>query len=316
MTLKQALSRARGILAAGNIEDARLESELLIRHTLKISQVQLYLDLDRKLSPNQEQTFWQLIRRRLGGEPTAYITKHREFYGLDFYVSPDVLIPRPESELLVEMAVDLIQNRPVPTIAEIGTGCGAVAISLALKLPRAKIYATDISALALKVALFNCQRHGVVDRICLLHGDMLDPLPEPVDLVVANLPYVSELELPESANFEPLLALDGGSDGLEKIYQLCQQVTDMLRPDGYLLLEIGQGQGKGVTTYLHSLFSSAKIKIAPDLSGIERVVSLRLTHNPAGDKLINWVLPENKEQAMNRRRNGHYEYNCLRQAGN
>ncbi|MEE8599149.1 MAG: hypothetical protein V3S69_06530, partial [Dehalococcoidales bacterium] len=94
------------------------------------------------------------------------------------------------------------------------------------------------------------------------------------------------------------------------------QVTDMLRPDGYLLLEIGQGQGKGVTTYLHSLFSSAKIKIAPDLSGIERVVSLRLTHNPAGDKLINWVLPENKEQAMNRRRNGHYEYNCLRQAGN
>ena len=316
MTLKQALSRARGILAAGNIEDARLESELLIRHTLKISQVQLYLDLDRELSPNQEQTFRQLIKRRLGGEPTAYITKHREFYGLDFYVSPDVLIPRPESELLVEKALDLTQNRPVSTIAEIGTGCGAVAISLALKLPRAKIYATDISALALKVALFNCQRHGVVDRIYLLHGDMLDPLPEPVDLVVANLPYVDKLEMPESANFEPLLALDGGSDGLEKIYQLCQQVTDMLRPDGYLLLEIGQGQGKGVTTYLHSLFSSAKIKIAPDLSGIERVVSLRLTHNPAGDKLINWVLPENKEQATNRRRNGHYEYDCLRQAGN
>ncbi len=316
MTLKQALSRARGILAAGNIEDARLESELLIRHTLKISQVQLYLDLDRKLSLNQEQTFWQLIRRRLGGEPTAYITKHREFYGLDFYVSPDVLIPRPESELLVEMALDLIQNRPVPTIAEIGTGCGAVAISLALKLPRAKIYATDISALALKVALFNCQRHGVVDRICLLHGDMLDPLPEPVDLVVANLPYVDKLEMPESANFEPLLALDGGSDGLEKIYQLCQQVTDMLRPDGYLLLEIGQGQGKGVTTCLHSLFPSAKIEIAPDLSGIERVVSFCLTHNPDGDKLINWVLPENKEQATNRRRNGHYECDCLRQAGN
>jgi len=316
VTLKQALSRARGILAAGNIEDARLESELLIRHTLIISQVQLYLDLDRKLSPNQEQTFWQLIRRRLGGEPTAYITKHREFYGLDFYVSPDVLIPRPESELLVEMTLDLIQNRPVPTIAEIGTGCGAVAISLALKLPRAKIYATDISALALKVALFNCQRHGVVDRICLLHGDMLDPLPEPVDLVVANLPYVSELELPESANFEPLLALDGGSDGLEKIYQLCQQITDMLRPDGYLLLEIGQGQGKGVTTYLRSLFPKARIEVAPDLSGIDRVVSLRLTHNPDGDKLINWVLPKNKEQAMNRRRNEHYEYNCLRQADN
>jgi len=287
VTLKQALCRARGILAAGNIEDARLESELLLRHTLKISQVQLYLDLDRELSPNHEQTFWQLIRRRLDGEPTAYITEHREFYGLDFYVDPDVLIPRPESELLVEMALDLIQNRPVPIIAEIGTGCGAIAIILALELPQAKIYATDISAFALKVALFNCQRHGVADRICLLHGDMLDPLPEPVDLIVANLPYVSKLELPESANFEPLLALDGGSDGLEKIYQLCQQVTDKLRPDGSLLLEVGQGRGKEVTTCLHSLFPAAKIEIAPDLSGIDRVVSLCLTHNTPGAKLVN-----------------------------
>jgi release factor glutamine methyltransferase len=287
VTLKQALSRARGTLAAGNIEDTRLESELLLRHTMKISQVQLYLDLDHELSPNQEQTFWQLIKRRLSGEPTAYITEHREFYGLDFYVDSNVLIPRPESELLVEMALDLIQNYPMPTIAEIGTGCGAVAISLALKLPRAKIYATDISALALKVALFNCQRHGVADRICLLHGDMLAPLPKPVDLVVANLPYVSKSELTNSANFEPLLALDGGSDGLEKIYQLCQRVTDKLRPDSYLLLEIGQGLGKGVTTYLRSLFPSAKIEIAPDLSGIDRVVSLRLTHNIPGAKLVN-----------------------------
>jgi len=275
MTLKQALSRARGILADSNIEDARLESELLIRHTLKISQVQLYLDLDRELSPNQEQTFWQLIRRRLGGEPTAYITKHREFYGLDFYVSPDVLIPRPESELLVEMALDLIQNRPVPTIAEIGTGCGAVAISLALKLPRAKIYATDISAPALKVALFNCQKHGVENRVCLLQGDMLDPLPEPVDLIVANLPYVKEAEI-GTGNFEPLLALNGGSDGLDKIRQLCRQLSDKLHPEGCLLLEIGQGQGKAVATFLRSLFPPAKIEVTPDLSGIDRVVSLIL----------------------------------------
>ena len=116
---------------------------------------------------------------------------------------------------------------------------------------------------------------------------MLDPLPESVDLIVANLPYVSKLELPESANFEPLLALDGGSDGLEKIHQLCRRVTDKIRPDGYLLLEIGQGQGKGVTTCLRRLFPSAKIEVAPDLSGIERVLSLCLTHNPAGAKLIN-----------------------------
>ena len=289
MTLKQALSRARGILAADNIEDAHLESELLLRHTLKISRVQLYLDADRELSPTQQQTFWHLIKRRLEGEPTNYITGHREFYGLDFYVSPDVLVPRPESELLVEKALDLARNHLLSTIAEIGTGCGAIAISLALKLPRAKIYATDISAPALKVARFNCERHRVANRICLLHGDMLDPLPEPVDLIVANLPYVSKSELTDSANFEPLLALDGGSDGLEKIRQLCRRVRDELHSDGYLLLEIGQGQGKGVTTFLRRLFPSAKIEVTPDLSGIDRVVNLCLTHNSAGAKLTNWV---------------------------
>jgi len=279
VTLKQALTRAREILAANNIEDAPLECELLLRHSLKISRVQLYLDLDHELSPKQEETFWGLIERRLNGEPSAYITGHREFYGLDFYVDPHVLIPRPETELLVEKALYLAQNDHVSTIAEIGTGCGAIAISLALKLPEAKIYATDISAPALKVALFNCQKHKVVDRICLLHGDMLDPLPEPVDLIITNLPYVRELELPNPANFEPLLALDGGSDGLEKIRQLCRQVKDKLRPKGCLLLEIGQGQKRAVTTFLRSLFPSSKIEVAPDLSGIDRVVSLTPANN-------------------------------------
>ena len=277
MTLNQALSRARGILAANNIEDAPLECELLLRHTLKIDRVQLYLDLNHELSPKQEETFWHLIKRRLNGEPNVYIRGHCEFYGLDFYVDTQVLIPRPESELLVEKALYLAQNRTVSTIAEIGTGCGAIAISLALNLPKAKVYATDISTPALKVALFNCQKHEVVNRIYLLQGDMLDPLPEPVDLIIANLPYVKELELPHLANFEPRLALNGGSDGLEKIRQLCSQAGNRLRPEGCLLLEIGQGQGQAVTTFLHSLFPLARIEITPDLSGIDRVVSLILT---------------------------------------
>jgi len=278
VTLKQAFSYAREILIANNIEDATLESELLLRHTLKISRVQLYLDLDYELNSKEEKNFRHLIERRLSGEPAAYITGHREFYGFDFYVDPSVLIPRPESELLVEKTLKLAQNRTMSTIAEIGTGCGAIAISLALNLPRTKIYATDISASALKVALFNCQKHEVVNRICLLQGDMLDPLPEPVDLIIANLPYVKESELSPiySANFEPLLALNGGSDGLEKICQLCRQVNNRLRPDGYLLLEIGQGQSKTVTTFLHSRFPSAKIEVTPDLGGIDRVVSLTL----------------------------------------
>ena len=279
MTLKQALSQARELLAANNIEDAALESELLLRHALKISRVQLYLDLSRELSPKQEGAFWRLVKRRLNGEPTAYITGHREFYGFDFYVAPGVLVPRPESELLVEKALNLAHHRNISTIAEIGTGCGAIAISLALNLPEAKIYATDISAPALKVALFNCQKHGVANRICLLQGDMLDPLPEPVDLIVANLPYVRESELPPTGpvSFEPILALNGGPEGLEKIHRLCQQAGSKLSPQGCLLLEIGQGQGKAVTSSLYSLFPSARIEVASDLSGIERVVSLCLT---------------------------------------
>jgi release factor glutamine methyltransferase len=275
VTLQQALSQAREILAANNVDQAALESELLLRHALGINRVQLYLDLGRELTPAQEAAFWHLVERRRNGEPTAYITGHREFYGLDFYVDPGVLIPRPESELLVEKAIQLAQSHTIAAIADIGTGCGAIAISLALNLPQAKVYATDISPSALEVARVNCRKHGVVDRICLLTGDMLDPLPEPVDLIIANLPYVREVEV-SSANFEPRLALNGGPDGLGEIRRLCQQVSTKLRPRGYLLLEIGQGQGEAVTALLHRLFPSARIEVAPDLSGIERVVSLTL----------------------------------------
>ncbi len=284
MTIKQALSRAREILVTNNIEDPPLESELLLRHVLKIDRVQLYLELERELSPEEEQAFRHLVKRRVNGEPTAYITGHREFYGLDFYVDPNVLIPRPESELLVEKTLELARNYGVSAIAEVGTGCGAIAISLALSLPQVKIYATDISAAALKVALLNCQKHGVVNRICLLEGDILDPLPEPVDLIVANLPYVRQSELSQMStlNFEPSLALNGGSDGLEKIHQLCTQISDKLRSEGSLLLEIGQGQRRAVTTFLYSLFPLAEIKVTPDLSGIERVVSLTLSSDWRG----------------------------------
>ncbi len=276
MTVKQTLGRAREVLAANSIEDASLESELMLRQALGISRVQLYLELNREISPQQAKTFWQLMERRLKHEPTAYISGHREFYGLDFHVDPNVLIPRPESELLVDKALELAQNRMVSAIADVGTGCGAIAVSLALNLPRTKIYATDISAAALKVARFNCQKHGVEDRVCLLEGDMLDPLPEPVDLIVANLPYIKESELlPEGTLiYEPTLALNGGPDGLRKIRRLCTRAGDKLNPGGRILLEIGQGQKRALITFLHSLFPVVKIDVVPDLSGIDRVVSL------------------------------------------
>ncbi len=278
MIVREALTRAKKAFASGNIEDARLESELLLRYALRIGQVQLYQEPDRRLAPREEADFWRLVERRLGGEPTAYITGRREFYGLSFSVDSSVLVPRPESELLVAEALQIARSRPVTRVAEIGTGCGAIAIILALSLPEARIYATDISAPALKVARLNCQNHGVADRICLLTGDMLDPLPGPVDLIVANLPYVPELEVSwlGLADFEPLLALDGGRDGLEKIGRLCRGVGDRLRPGGFLLLEVGQGQGRAVTALLRRLFPSAGIEVIPDLAGIDRVMVLSL----------------------------------------
>ena len=139
MTIRQTLSCARGILDANGIEEAPLESELLLAHALKMSRVQLYLDSDRQLSLEQETIFLSLVKRRLTHEPTAYITGHREFYGLDFYVDPRVLIPRPESELLVEKALELVQNHNSPIIAEVGTGCGCIAISLAMNLPQLSV---------------------------------------------------------------------------------------------------------------------------------------------------------------------------------
>jgi release factor glutamine methyltransferase len=283
VTLKQALSQARNVLAANKIEDASLKSELLLRHALKVNRVQFYSEFNYELTSEQEAIFWQLVERCQNGEPTAYITRHREFYGLDFYVDRRVLIPRPESELLVEKALHLVQSRRITTIADIGTGCGAIAISLALNLPQTKIYATDVSASALEVAQINCGKHGVMDRICLLHGDMLGPLLEPVDIIVANLPYVKESELPRYGplNFEPTLALNGGPAGLDRIRQLCKQVRGKLNRQGCLLLEIGQGQGEAVASFLHRLFPSASVKVTPDLSGIERVVSLCLTPNSA-----------------------------------
>lgn len=276
MTLEQALRQAREALAHHGIPDSRLESELLLRHVLGISRVRLYQEICRRLGPWEEEDFWRLIERRLNGEPVAYITGHREFYGLDFYVDPSVLIPRPETELLVEKTLVLAEEQPISTLADIGTGSGAIAVSLALHLPQTKIYATDISSSALEVALLNCQKHGVEDRVCLLPGDLLDPLPEPVDLVVANLPYVTERDVYQGclASFEPELALNGGWDGLEKIRRLCRGVGDKLRPGGSMLLEVGMGQGRTLASFLGSLYPSARIEITPDLSGIDRVISL------------------------------------------
>lgn len=213
-------------------------------------------------------------------EPTAYITGHKEFFGIDFQISPATLIPRPETELLVERAIELV-NAAFPQsclVADIGTGCGAIAIAIALHLPKVKIYASDISATALEVARSNCRYHGVSDRITLLQGDLLDPLPEPVNLIVANLPYIRETELPalppEISMYEPQIALAGGRDGLKQIERLLSQAGTKLLPRGAIMLEIGYEQGQTASELAKQYIPDARVNVITDLSGLDRLIEI------------------------------------------
>ena len=285
MNLKQALSKASARLTGhADVEDPKFESEMLLRYALNISRSQLFLDQNRELEPEKENLFEVWVKRRSAGEPVAYIIGSREFFGLDFYVDSRVLIPRPETELLVEEAISHAGKRLKNnssgriTFADIGTGSGAVAVSVAVNLPPAKIYATDISPSALEVASINCRKHNVTERVTLLEGDLLNPLPEPVDVLIANLPYVTRVELAQmpSARYEPALALDGGESGLDQIFRFCREIEGKMCPGGCVLLEIGLGQDKAVTSLLHDLFPFSEILSLVDLAGINRAISLLL----------------------------------------
>jgi release factor glutamine methyltransferase len=282
--LREALQSVTQTLSRAGIADASVEAELLLGHILGISKTQLYIEPERSLTSVETEHLRRLVRRRLDHEPAAYILGHCEFYGIDFYIDCHTFIPRPETELLVEKAVELAQcispQGKRITIADVGTGCGAIAISLALALPQAKIYATDISASALQVAEMNCRRHAVSSQVELLQGNLLEPLSQPVDMIVANLPYIKSCEFkdlsPEVRNFEPTTALAGGEDGLGKIQQILEQMPGKFNYGGCFLLEIGQGQGRMVTSLINSYFPQASMELIPDLGGIERVVKVGL----------------------------------------
>ncbi len=225
-----------------------------------------------------------LLERRLAHEPVAYLTGHREFFGLDFRVNRHVLIPRSETELLAELGLSaarrLAHLAPAGlAIADVGTGSGCVAISLAVHLPAARVYATDASAQALAVAEENCRRHGVAGQVILLPGDLLASLPEPVPLIVANLPYIPHAELenlpPEIRLYEPRAALDGGQDGLEAIRRLLAEAPAHLKPGGVVLLEIGHRQGQAVVALARQHFPGAAVAVHHDSAGRERVVVIQ-----------------------------------------
>jgi release factor glutamine methyltransferase len=282
--LREVLQSATQTLSSAGIPDAHVEAELLLGHVLGMSKTLLYTEPGRSLTSAEIEHLGHLVRRRIAHEPAAYILGHWEFYGIDFYIDSHTFIPRPETELLVEKAVELAryisQQGKQITMADIGTGCGAIAISLALALPQAKVYATDISASALQVAERNCRRHAVNKQVELLQGNLVEPLPQPVDILVANLPYVRDGEFedigPEIKDYEPTMALAGGKEGLDRIEQMLEQTPGKVGHGGHLLLEIGQGQGGMVTSLIKSYFPDASIELIPDLSGIERVVKAGL----------------------------------------
>lgn len=273
-TLREVLRWGEQSLAQNALDSPRLDAAILLARALGITRAQLHAHPQSHLSPAELALYRQLIERRARREPVAYIVGHKEFYGLDLFVDNRVLIPRPETEMLVEKAIEISQRQSV--VADVGTGSGAIAISLAVHLPQILVYATDASPAALEIAARNCRRHSVEDRVHLLQGHLLEPLPEPVDLIVANLPYVSQAELaqlpPEISRYEPREALDGGPDGLDCIRHLLAQAEGHLKPGGIVLLEIGATQGEAVVVLARRNFPAARVEIARDYAELDRVV--------------------------------------------
>ena len=276
-TLRWATARLR----TAGVDSPRLDAEILLAHVLTVDRAHVLAHPERSLRATESARYRQLVVRRARHEPVPYLVGHQEFYGLDFRVGPAVLIPRPETELLVEAAIALgcaSETRPW-IVADVGTGSGAIAISLAVNVPHARVYATDVSAEALAVAEENRHRHGVGERVTLLRGHLLTPLPEPVDCIVANLPYVSRAEwesLPIGiAAYEPRLALDGGPDGLERIDELLASAGPHLRPGGAILLEIGAAQGPAVIRLAEEHFPQARVDLLRDYAGLARVVRVQ-----------------------------------------
>jgi release factor glutamine methyltransferase len=279
VNVREALLEGRRLLESIGSDEAPLESELLLMHAMRVDRVHLFQRLNYPLPPRTEQRFRRCLDRRADHEPTAYIIGIREFFGLEFEVTRAALIPRPETEVLVQIAAEwLRRNRPgAPvTVADVGVGCGTIAVALATELPNARLIAIDTSKRALALARRNAERHSVADHIQFAHGSILAPLTRKVDVIASNLPYVRTsdwLDLPpEIHDYEPRSALDGGPDGFRLIRRLLQQAPDRLTPGGALFAEIGDDEGADATSAAKRSFPDARIEVRPDLAGLDRVL--------------------------------------------
>ncbi len=280
-SFSDALRVARKRLAMSQSETPGLDAEVLLRHVLGIDRTQLFVQLPEPIDAVALASYTRLVDERAKGIPVAYLTGVREFMGLPFTVGPDVLVPRPETEVLVEWAIAWLRQRVqnLPTVLDIGTGSGAIAISIAKTMGPdwpGRVLASDISAQALTVATRNRNRLNAEHRVHLVQGSLISWLEEPVDLVLANLPYLRADQISDNPQLaaEPRLALHGGTDGLDLIRELLADVPRVIKPGGAIGLEIDPSQRVEVLELARSAFPGSRLRVLPDLAGLNRHVTV------------------------------------------
>lgn len=285
MTVLKALNWATDYLKERRIDNPRLHAELLLTRSMRLSREELYIRLHSEVTEEEKKALEGLILRRGSGEPLQYILGHQEFWSVNVKVDPRVLIPRPETELLVEeglWSLANISSKKIFSVLELGTGSGAIAIALAREVEKIFLVATDLSGDALMVARENARQAGVSDKIWFVKGDLVNPfLPrETFDLILSNPPYLSDSELSglarEIIDHEPLIALRGGKDGLEFYRKLISQSPSYLKKGGWFLLEVGAHQAGRVCEMIEAEGHFQKPEKVKDLSGIERVVKAQM----------------------------------------
>lgn len=262
----------------GIADNPLLEAQVLAGHVLQKPRTWLIAHPEKVLLPDEESQLNGYLARRVAGEPLPYLLGYWEFFGLDFMVTPDVLIPRPETELLVENALNWLKRNPNSRVVDVGTGSGCIAISIALNAPHAEILAVDISRPVLRIASNNIKRHQVDQRISLVQADLLTSFTGPFDLVCANLPYIPQAKLIELevTKHEPRLALDGGVDGLVLVNRLLSDAPRWMATGGVMLLEIESGQGQSALDAAHHWLPMANLHILPDLAGLPRLLVVEM----------------------------------------
>lgn len=281
MRLREAWARSRKRLELANIPDAGIEAQVILRYALGIDRATFHASPDRELSVEDVEAFERLVERRYEGEPLSYITGHREFYGLDFLVTPDVLVPRHETEFLVEAVLEYARSRGdyALTIADIGTGSGCIAVAVGHHLPNATVYATDVSHEALRVADENVRKHGLGGQVRLRHGNLFEALDRPVDVVASNPPYLSDdkaADLPPDVQREPRIALAAGQDGMDVLSRLIMGVREYVKPGGLLALEIDPRRFEAVKRLAGRACEGGEIGVVKDHAGLDRVVTVRV----------------------------------------